>query len=67
MLGYPVGIGFAIGVLRRIKEMIWVLLGLLSLMIHRMVVQTGKGAPGASAVSAGSAIKIQRAQGEQSL
>jgi len=69
MLGYPVGIGFAIGVLRRIKEMIWVLLGLLSLMIHRMVVQPGKGAKraGAAAASAKSAIKIQRTQGEQSL
>ena len=67
MLGYPVGIGFAIGVLRRIKEMIWVLLGLLSLMIHRIVVQPGKGATPASATSAGSAMKIQQAQGEQSV
>jgi hypothetical protein len=36
MLGYPAGVGFAIGFLRRIKEMVWVLFGLLSLMIHRM-------------------------------
>lgn len=36
LLGYPAGVGFAIGFLRRIKEMIWVLFGLLSLMIHRM-------------------------------
>ena len=36
--GYPAGVGFAIGFLRRIKEMVWVLIGLLSLMIHRMTV-----------------------------
>ncbi len=40
LLGYPVGVGFAIGFLRRIKEMVWVLFGLLSLMIHRMTVGT---------------------------
>ena len=39
MLGYPPGIGFVVGFLRRIKEMVWVLFGLLALMIHRMVVQ----------------------------
>jgi glycosyltransferase 2 family protein len=36
LLGYPAGIGFAIGFLRRVKEMVWVLFGLLSLMLHRM-------------------------------
>src|SRR5580698_5263571 len=36
LLGYPAGVGFAIGFLRRIKEMVWVLLGLLCLMIHRL-------------------------------
>ena len=36
LLGYPAGVGFAIGFLRRIKEMVWVLFGLLSLMIHRL-------------------------------
>ena len=30
MLGYPPGIGFVVGFLRRIKEMVWVLFGLLS-------------------------------------
>src|SRR5882757_1464853 len=40
MLGYPPGIGFAVGFLRRIKEMVWVLLGLLSLMIHRTITQS---------------------------
>ena len=44
LLGYPVGVGFAIGFLRRIKEMVWVLFGLVSLMIHRMTVGTDRGA-----------------------
>jgi glycosyltransferase 2 family protein len=44
LLGYPAGIGFAIGFLRRIKEMIWVLFGLVCLMIHRMTVGTDTGA-----------------------
>ena len=44
LLGYPVGVGFAIGFLRRIKEMVWVLFGLLSLMIHRITVGTDTGA-----------------------
>jgi uncharacterized membrane protein YbhN (UPF0104 family) len=44
LLGYPAGVGFAIGFLRRIKEMVWVLVGLLSLMIHRMTVGTDTGA-----------------------
>jgi uncharacterized membrane protein YbhN (UPF0104 family) len=44
LLGYPVGVGFAIGFLRRIKEMVWVLFGLLSLLIHRMTVGTDTGA-----------------------
>jgi hypothetical protein len=36
-LGYPAAIGFAIGLLRRIKELTWVLMGLLALTIHRMI------------------------------
>jgi len=44
LLGYPAGVGFAIGFLRRIKEMVWVLFGLLSLLIHRMTVGTDQGA-----------------------
>ena len=44
LLGYPAGIGFAIGFLRRIKEMVWVLLGLVCLFIHRMTVGTDTGA-----------------------
>ncbi len=40
MLGYPPGIGFAIGLLRRIKEMVWVLFGLTGLAINRMLTGT---------------------------
>jgi glycosyltransferase 2 family protein len=39
LLGYPAGIGFAIGLLRRIKELAWVLFGLTGLSIHRMVTE----------------------------
>jgi uncharacterized protein (TIRG00374 family) len=37
MLGYPPGVGFAVGFLRRLKEMAWVLLGLAALMEHRLL------------------------------
>jgi hypothetical protein len=37
MLGYPAKVGFAVGFLRRIKELVWVLFGLTGLAIHRMV------------------------------
>jgi hypothetical protein len=67
MLGYPPGIGFAVGFLRRIKEMVWVLFGLLSLMIHRMAVRHRDDMTSAAAGSRDSVIKMQRAQGEQSL
>jgi len=71
MLGYPPGIGFAVGFLRRIKEMVWVLLGLLSLMIHRTITQSHadseRRAIAAGAGSPDSAMKMQRVQGEQSL
>jgi uncharacterized membrane protein YbhN (UPF0104 family) len=39
LLGYPAGAGFAIGVLRRIKEMIWVFFGLTALAAHRMLTE----------------------------
>jgi glycosyltransferase 2 family protein len=67
MLGYPPGIGFAIGILRRIKEMVWVLLGLLSLMIHRIVMRPRERIKEVAAASSEAVMKIQRAQGEQSL
>jgi hypothetical protein len=60
-----------LGFLRRIKEMVWVLLGLLSLMIHRTITQSHaqseRQAIGAGAGSPDSALKMQRVQGEQSL
>jgi len=67
MLGYPPGIGFVVGFLRRIKEMVWVLFGLLALMIHRMVVQQRGSVTGAAFAERESVMKMQRAQGEQSL
>jgi uncharacterized membrane protein YbhN (UPF0104 family) len=36
MLGYPAGIGFAVGFLRRVKELVWVLFGLASLGVYRL-------------------------------
>ncbi len=36
LLGYPAGVGFAIGLLRRIKEMAWVLFGLGCLAAYRL-------------------------------
>ncbi len=67
MLGYPAGIGFAVGFLRRIKEMVWVLFGLLALMIHRMGAQQRGDIKGAAPDGRDSVLKMQRAQGEQSL
>ena len=67
MLGYPPGIGFAVGFLRRIKEMVWVLFGLLALMIHRTIVRQRGDIKGAAPAGRDSVMKMQRAQGEQSL
>ncbi|HEY6300684.1 MAG TPA: lysylphosphatidylglycerol synthase domain-containing protein [Candidatus Binatus sp.] len=68
MLGYPPGIGFAVGFLRRIKEMVWVLFGLLALMIHRTVMPQRGDIKGTAPVGHDSVMKMQRgAQGEQSL
>jgi hypothetical protein len=55
VLGYPADVGFAVGLLRRFKEMVWVLFGLLSLTLHRLVVEradreTG-GSPGVLEIS----------------
>jgi hypothetical protein len=67
MLGYPPGIGFVVGFLRRIKEMVWVLFGLLALMIHRMIVRQRSDVKGAAPAGRDAVMKMQRAQGEQSL
>jgi uncharacterized membrane protein YbhN (UPF0104 family) len=44
LLGYPADVGFAIGFLRRIKELIWVLFGLGGLTAHRLVMERKDGA-----------------------
>ena len=64
LLGYPAGVGFVVGLLRRIKEMAWVLFGLSAFAIHRLVIQ--REAQEAGAPEARSAA-VLRAQGEQSL
>ena len=64
LLGYPAGVGFAIGVLRRIKEMTWVLIGLAALAAHRMFTERA----GAAAVRpTRNVIEVPRAHGGQSL
>jgi len=64
ILGYGAGVGFAIGFLRRVKEMVWVLLGLLSLMIHRIVVERGQDTSDAINILAAEVLKVRQAQGE---
>ena len=67
LIGYPAGVGFAIGFLRRIKEMVWVLFGLVSLMLHRLVVEGANGAEHALSARSAKVLDIQKAQGEQTL
>ena len=64
LLGYPVGVGFAIGVLRRLKEMVWVLLGLAALAAHRMFYER---AGAAAARPTPHVIEVPSAQRGQSL
>ncbi len=69
MLGYPPGIGFTVGLLRRIKELVWVLFGLSSLGIYRVAEardhaqRSAQAVPGASMEAessmAGSARKLE--------
>jgi len=64
LLGYPADAGFAVGLLRRIKEMAWVLFGLAALAAHRMFNErTGD----AVARPTHNAIEVPRAHGGQSL
>jgi glycosyltransferase 2 family protein len=44
MLGYPADVGFAIGLIRRIKEMVWVGFGLAGLATHRMLTERARDA-----------------------
>jgi uncharacterized membrane protein YbhN (UPF0104 family) len=64
LLGFPAGVGFAIGVLRRIKEMVWVLIGLAALTAHRMF---NERAGAAAARPTRNAIEVPSAHGGQSL
>lgn len=57
MLGYPADVGFAVGFLRRVKEMIWVMLGLGTFTAHRLITERAE-----TAVPAESA--LQGAEGE---
>jgi glycosyltransferase 2 family protein len=50
MLGYPADVGFAIGLLRRLKEMAWVGFGLAGLTAHRMVADRTREAGAAEAM-----------------
>src|SRR5205807_788061 len=50
MLGYPADAGFAIGLLRRIKEMAWVGFGLAGLAAHRMVAERIRSADAAQEI-----------------
>lgn len=67
LIGYPAGVGFAIGFLRRIKEMVWVLFGLVSLMLHRLIVEGANGAEHALSARGAKVLEMQKAQGEQTL
>jgi hypothetical protein len=60
VMGYSADIGFAVGLLRRFKEMIWVLFGLLSLTIHRLVVERADREPS----EAPRVLKIRSAPGD---
>jgi uncharacterized membrane protein YbhN (UPF0104 family) len=48
LLGYPTEIGFALGLLRRLKELAWVLFGLVGLTAHRMISERSTAMAGAS-------------------
>jgi uncharacterized membrane protein YbhN (UPF0104 family) len=63
VLGYPADVGFAVGLLRRFKEMVWVLFGLLSLTLHRLVVERADRETGGSP----GVLEIRSAPREQSL
>lgn len=64
LLGYPADAGFAVGLLRRVKEMAWVLFGLAALAAHRMF---NERAGDRVACPPHNAIEVPRAHGRQSL
>ena len=63
VLGYPAGVGFVVGLLRRIKELVWVLFGLASLAAYRLLAERATPDEAAGAVRE-QVLKIGRAQGE---
>jgi uncharacterized membrane protein YbhN (UPF0104 family) len=62
MLGYPADAGFAIGLIRRIKEMVWVGFGLAGLTAHRMVSERVRDADAAQGM-----LQIPEAQRGESI
>jgi len=64
LLGYPADLGFALGFLRRIKEMVWVAFGLLAMLGHRML--SGRSF-GAVVAADENIMEMRRVQGGQSL
>jgi uncharacterized membrane protein YbhN (UPF0104 family) len=50
MLGFPADVGFAIGLIRRVKEMAWVAFGLTALTAHRIVNERTRELPDTDAV-----------------
>jgi glycosyltransferase 2 family protein len=64
VLGYPPGIGFVVGLLRRIKELAWVLFGLISLAAYRLFAERAPRDEAAGAARK-HILQIGRAQGEQ--
>lgn len=67
MLGYPAGVGFVVGFLRRVKELVWVAFGLLALMLHRIITEKSGITKTPTAARKGKVVEIQRAQGEHLL
>ena len=67
VLGYPAGVGFVIGLLRRIKEMVWVLFGLASLAAYRLFGERAARAGDKAGSESDHVLEIRRAQGEQTL
>ncbi len=63
VLGYPAGVGFVVGLLRRIKELVWVLFGLVSLAAYRLLAERATPDEAAGAVGK-QVLGIGRAQGE---
>jgi len=63
VLGYPAGLGFVVGLLRRIKELVWVLFGLISLAAYRLLAERA-AQDGAAGAAREQVLEIGRAQGE---